>query len=186
MRERWFRAIVLVAGLLLFTSLASSQSTLPVGVNEVTDCKTVTWQEQVDIVENCAKPYFETVCSDYPINQSCTEELRHYTIPCITGTQTINKSKQECKTTALTIADKIKLNIKDYACTVTKAQNEYEAICDSKYDGNGDGICTSGESCQKFVIQGDQVQQLVKNSQDTFTSTDDSFYLQKSGVEVLK
>ena len=54
------------------------------------------------------------------------------------------------------------------------------------YDGNGDGICTSGESCMKFVVNGDSFEKYEKNSEENFKDDDDSFFLQRASAEVLK
>jgi len=60
-----------------------------------------------------------------------------------------------------------------------------EVICDSKYDGNNDGICQSGESCVKFVVTQDKVERYLKNSQEEFTAEDESFFLEKLDYEVV-
>jgi len=48
-------------------------------------------------------------------------------------------------------------------------------VCDSTKDGNGDGICHSGESCIKWCRTSQGLTKYEKNSRDDFVKVDNSF-----------
>jgi hypothetical protein len=136
--------------------------------------ETVTWQEQVpvyDYVER-TRDIYGTCHKEFSENSTSTE------VRCITGTEKYQnyeiisynaeqRSKTVCKqdTSALDLSvgqNKIVLNygLQGFKCLNT----ENKIICDSKNDGNGDGICQSGESCATFDIQKDKVLLTYVNS----------------------
>jgi len=121
---------LLTLALLVLVGLASSQSSriLPVGVEEITDCQTITLQEEQQVWENCAHPYFDLVCDDEPINSSCRQVLKHFYNDCQTGTRTVQKSKQECVTTGYNINNQVKVNAAKYGCSVVKDSSEFIVI----------------------------------------------------------
>ncbi len=85
------------------------------------------------------------------------------------------------------IIDKqVELEYAGYQCTANEYDEVVIVICDSIYDGNGDGICQSGESCMKFEIDGKDVKKYEKNSKHEFMESDDSFFVDKVKVEVLE
>ena len=55
--------------------------------------------------------------------------------------------------------------------------------CDSRFDGNNDGVCSSGESCMQYRVEKGNVQTLMKNSRDDFVASDDSFFLEELKME---
>lgn len=58
----------------------------------------------------------------------------------------------DCKLIGYRVKNReIDLRNKDYSCT--PSQNNTVLICDSKIDGNGDGICQSGESCSLIDVR---------------------------------
>ena len=157
---------------------------LPSGVNTITTCKNISFQEQETIWSTCTRTRTEQVCTDVPLNLSCHQEQETETYTCANGTTTVEKTNTICETTGFIINDAIKLNTNTYHCSVIDEGKVY-VTCDSIYDGNGDGICTSGESRVQFGIVGNTVQRAIRNSQDKWTETDDSFFLGEASAEVL-
>lgn len=83
------------------------------------------------------------------------------------GTKEVQKSKKVCieDTSYLTINTGFKSLPIDYSKFNFYCSNtENQIVCDSKDDGNGDGICQSGESCVIFDIQKDKIKLTHKNS----------------------
>lgn len=87
-----------------------------------------------------------------------------------------------CAITAYTVTGAGTMNTTGYNCSVTDNGKVY-LTCDSIYDGNGDGICTSGESCIQFGIVGTYITRKERNSQDQWVDHDDSFFLPRVGVQ---
>lgn len=55
-----------------------------------------------------------------------------------------------------------------------KCSIENEIVtCDSRLDGNGDGICQSGETCIKAYVTEDKIKTLYRNSQKYFTEQEE-------------
>jgi len=97
------------------------------------------------------------------------------------------KAYQITKETADVVTETGKIEFKEWGeCSYEKQDEKIIVICDSKTDGDNDGICKSGESCVKFVISQNDVKRYVKNSKDEFTEDDKSFYLKKLDYEVEK
>jgi hypothetical protein len=136
--------------------------------------ETVIWQEQVPVYG-----YVERVREIYGIcHKEFLENSTSADVSCVTGTEeyqsyeiisynTEQKSKTVCKQDTsdldLSIGDsKITLNygLQGFKCV----NQENKIICDSKNDGNGDGVCQSGESCATFDIQNDKVLLTYVNS----------------------
>jgi len=141
--------------------------------------------EKEVVYENCTKNITQITCADAPLNQTCTTETKTVLSQCITYKDVVTP-RQICDTKSYVIKNKYKLNIEGYACQPTKINDVVTVICDSQYDGNGDGICTSGESCLKYVFTNDKQEVYEKNSIDEYVASDDSFYLNKTTVEVLQ
>ncbi len=89
---------------------------------------------------------------------------------------------------------KLKIDKKDYAldygdwgkCSHVPGNRSLVIFCDSRYDGNNDGVCSSGESCVSFIVSKSGVQRVVRNSADSFSENDESFFLEKLSVEVSR
>ena len=175
-------AIVLSIFLLILSSCQLSSGItgavvgLPSPVEAVEVCKNVT------ITNSERGTCYQTVslqqCSDEPVNQSCSTIYRNDSYVCMIPS-TI--STQNCKITGY-IIDDIVLDTTDYSCSVTNTTGTTEFICDSKFDGNGDGICSPGESCTKLVVSGSTVSYYEKNSRDDWVTSDDSFSLRRPEV----
>lgn len=67
----------------------------------------------------------------------------------------------------------------NYECTEHVNPTNNTIICDSRIDGNGDGVCTSGESCQKFVISDGELERYERNSADEWLKNDPSYFLER-------
>lgn len=172
----------------MLTTAAVTEKTVA-GVQEVKDCNTVTWQETENIYGTCTIEIKKNVCSDAPVNKTCTQEVRMVQYSCVTGTQTVQKSRTDCEIIGYTVNNgvkSVKLTTRDYVCASGEASGVITVICDSKLDGNGDGKCTSGESCMRFVVDGSSVKAYEKNSRDDFVVADDTFFLGKASLEVLQ
>lgn len=105
------------------------------GCNSKTKIREVANYSDVIIYEN------ETICVDFPINKTCIKQ------PVKSFTQSIGKFHKEYINTSdcIELNDKIINCVKyGYRCT-TLPDGNFEG--DSCFDGNCDGICTSGESC---------------------------------------
>ncbi len=186
--------IMIVFAVLVAAGLAYAvQITADITAENIQDCKTVYWDEVQTIYGNCTYSYNETVCSDPPANTSCTTTEKSYDYQCKTGTQTVQKSKQVCNDKELqfsidkqTTIEDYKINYGDWGkCSYSKENNNLVVICDSKFDGNNDGICQSGESCVKFEVNKNSITRSMKNSQETFTTEDETFFLTKLDYEVM-
>ncbi len=165
-----------------------------VSLKGIEKCKTIEWETEDPIYGTCREGYITTICDDPPINKSCHEETAYYDYRCQTGTETIQHSKEECDIESLEITKEVegivtekgRINFKEWGkCSNKKEDSELIIICDSKYDGNNDGICQSGESCIKFVVTQNDVKRYLKNSQEDFTEEDKSFFLEKLSYEVM-
>ncbi|MGV8171396.1 MAG: hypothetical protein ACP5OA_01755 [Candidatus Woesearchaeota archaeon] len=128
--------------------------------------------------------YDVDVCDDEPLNTSCHKVEREDI--CYVGSVDVEKIRKNCHTSGYKIS-KYVLDTEEYVCNVDVSDKESTIVlCDSKYDGNGDGICTSGESCMKYVIDQDSIEQYEKNSRDEFVQSDDSYFLNKINTEVVQ
>ena len=158
------------------------QETANVDRNE--ECRVETWQEDLHIWNDCSLNRTIRDCSDPPLNESCTEHQEFLEQSCYVRTEKINKSREICKVTDYVVNDIVKISADRYTCSVSEDGKIY-ITCDSKYDGNGNGICTPGESCIQFGIVGSSVQQKFRNSQEEFVDYDASFFTQTGTVKVL-
>jgi hypothetical protein len=122
------------------------------------------------------------VCDE--LNTSCHNATENYS--CVINTIAVEKTARKCNVKGYHIS-KYNLNTEEYSCSVDTADKDSTTIiCDSKYDGNGDGICTSGESCMKYVIDKNSIKSFEKNSKDEYAPTDDSYFLNKINVEEVQ
>ncbi|MDP3734549.1 MAG: Ig-like domain-containing protein [Nanoarchaeota archaeon] len=157
----------------------------PPAVQEVESCYDSTSYEQQTIMDTCTKEVVKKICSDEPVNQSCNDETRIVDYECNPHTETVQKSERVCQMTALIVNNAVRIsNIGDYACS-TQEGAEVIVLCDSRFDGNGDGKCTSGESCMRFTIDGNTVTKEEKNSRNDFVAEDDKYFLDEATTEVI-
>lgn len=163
-----------------------------VTLEDVKDCHTVYWNETEDIIGVCAHSYNVTACDDEPFNTSCSVEEISYNYSCKTDSNLVEKSKEVCKdkefqlTVDKLIDEKYKLQYGDWGkCSYTAGNQTAEILCDSRLDGNNDGICQPGESCIKFIVSKDNIQALYRNSRDDFVENDETFRQEELSLEVI-
>jgi hypothetical protein len=157
---------------------------LPLTVQRMQTCQNRTVQTEEPIKTNCTYARTELKCDDEPLNKSCHNQDITGTYECYNGTRTLQSVVTDCTTTGYLVNDHVRINSSQYNCSVEDNGKVY-VYCDSIYDGNGDGICQSGESCIRIGIVGGYVETDVRNSQDTFKPADNSFYLAPATAEVL-
>ncbi|MBN2881317.1 hypothetical protein JXM83_04670 [Candidatus Woesearchaeota archaeon] len=157
-------------------------------VSSAVDCKYTDQIEYEDVVGNCTQTITVLECDNTTKdNSSCINKTQEYVFPCVVDKKEVTKTKKECsKPKYHLINDKVKVLTSDYACSETEEDGKVIMICDSKKDGNGDGVCKSGESCMKLIIDGKDVKKYEKNSRENFVESDSSFFLEKIPVEVEK
>jgi len=125
-------------------------------------CYTEYYKEQVPIYIN--KEY----CSEYTIPINCKDKdailnkTNCYKIvnecsydEVITGYKTIVNTIIICKDAIIYKDDSLDYEKENLGCTITK---DY-IICDddSTGDGNGDGICQTGETCHTYIYTTDKI-----------------------------
>jgi hypothetical protein len=147
---------------------------LPASVQRIESCQNTSVQEIVPNYATCSSNTPVTTCSDAPTNASCITTFVARPYPCINGTSTITTTKTSCSTNGYVINNVVTLNTTGYGCSATDNGKVY-VTCDSNTDGNGDGICTSGESCVQFGIVGTFVTTQERDSQDQWVDNDPSF-----------
>ena len=165
-----------------------------ISLEEVKDCKTVYWNETENTYGNCIRYYNITFCEDDPLNTSCYIQEKSYNYTCLTDTKTVEKNKEICRDKEFQFTIDKPLKVETYKleygdwgmCTYMPGDEVLTITCDSRYDGNNDGICTSGESCILFIVTKNRVDRYVKNSRDDFVIHDESFFLPKLNAEVVK
>jgi hypothetical protein len=178
--------IVLLALVLVSVALAQTISFVSDKVQKLDDCRNIYWEEEEKVYGTCSDLRIKTECEDPPYNTSCTDTLEPYSYTCLKDTKIVQKSRQECKTNAYIVNEIIKLHTKDYVCSTEEEDNRVIVICDHRLDSNRDGKCKPGESCMKFVIDGENIEQYEKNSRYDWVAVDKSFFLDRIQAEVLK
>jgi hypothetical protein len=164
-----------------------------ISLEEIEDCATEYWNETEPIIGECTYNYTERQCDDPSLNTSCISQEKSRKYPCQIGSQIVQKSKESCSDKELrVIVDELlgqktyKLDYGDWGkCSYSPGNFSLVIICDSRLDGNGDGICQSGESCIGFVISKYNIQRLLKNSRTDFAIDDDTFYQEQLNMEVI-
>ena len=157
------RKIILIFALVLIlaVSIITLRAQLAVvSIDNVHQCKEeiVYYTEKVpfyrDVIEEI--PSYGLIWSEEnQTNEMGVTGTEEYQVYLQTGTKEIQKSKKVCieDTSHLTINTGFKSLPIDYSKFNFYCSNtESKIICDSKDDGNGDGICQSGESCAVFEI----------------------------------
>lgn len=160
-------------------------------LDEIKDCETVFWNETENIYGTCTHEYSIRKCDDEPINNSChiVQESKNY--ECITGYNTSAKSKEICKDKEMRLlagelsgGKKYRLTYGDWGkCGYLPGTDSVIITCDSKNDGNEDGICQPGESCVSFIVSKNRIERFFRNSRADFTSDDPTFYQDKLTME---
>ncbi|MBI4738196.1 hypothetical protein HY772_01315 [Candidatus Woesearchaeota archaeon] len=180
---------VVVAGIVLFVAIFAGSSAGGIveslRVQKIDYCANTSWLENQTLYGNCTNERVWQVCDDAPLNLSCQWFSENYTRTCTVGYKTVAKMDSVCHTTDV-IADKIKFAVENYGCSTQEDGTNVIVVCDSKYDGNGDGVCQSGESCLKYVVNGNTYEKFEKNSRDDFVASDKSFFVEEASAEVLQ
>lgn len=152
-------------------------------ISEVTlvkDCHDVSYIERENIIGTCTRDISVSPC------ENCTNVTQQENYDCITDVIENEKTKKECHNPKKLIVNKYSIDISDYGCSSSKENGDIIVICDSNKDGNGDGICTPGESCQKFVIHGNEIEKYEKNSRYDYVISDETYKKKRATVEVLE
>lgn len=155
---------------------APQRPDLPPSMERITACHTTTWEEPEPTWANCTVVIPTTTCTDVPANKSCSTTSVTQTYLCINGSASVQHQRTDCTTTGFRIDNAVVLNTTGYNCSLTDAGKLY-VTCDSIYDGNGDGICTSGESCIQFGIVGNFVTRKERNSRNDWLDKDPSYVI---------
>lgn len=154
----------------------------PAAVQEVENCADIIVREPHTVMETCTTQVTKMICSDEPMNQSCNNEIRMVEYTCNPRLEIRERTERACRTTAIVVNNVVRINIDDYVCSTTEAE-VITVLCDSRLDGNGDGECSSGESCMRFTIDGSTITKEEKNSRDDFVAEDEDYFLDEATVE---
>ncbi|MBI2576672.1 hypothetical protein HYV84_05645 [Candidatus Woesearchaeota archaeon] len=188
MKNKTMALLSMVALVLIATIIVAQSNTTY--LKRIIGCKNITSSIMEPLYGNCTRDYTERVCQDPPLNTTCQNEAKTHTYKCITSTGTVQKSSLDCSPNSFEISRELttlkhKIEFSDWGMCTQESDNVI--ICDSKFDGNSDGKCTSGESCTKFLVTSDGVESYVRNSRDDWVVGDDSFFLEKlQALEVAK
>lgn len=171
---------------------ASSEDTSAVNVlegilKEEQTCQTILWQEDEPTAGTCSVNDTAITCSDFPVNLSCSSSTYERNYTCMRS-NIVTKSREECVTTGYTIADRVQLSTSEYTCSATEQGSDTVVICDSRFDGDGNGQCAEhgGETCLRYIVHADGSYELSeRNSGLEFVAASDKFFLEKPIVEVL-
>jgi hypothetical protein len=152
------------------------------GVKAQEVCSQKSYQTVEPVLTTCEVEVLE--CDDLD-NTSCinTTQLRN---DCQVNTRIITHVQDVCTPVGFTILDTYDLPLTDYECSIDGVEGVIVAVCDSRNDGNGDGICHPGESCMRFEFTNEGYTQEFKNSKDDFRTHDRTYFLESSLVEVRK
>jgi hypothetical protein len=179
------KLLFVIPVLILAVAVGFAAQNYPTGVRELQTCVNVSYTEEVAVEQTCTSEHLEFWCDPSDLlNLSCSWQNRSYTFTCINRTL-VPTTKQECSTTGFLVNNKVKLDTNLYRCSGEVVGSKTIMTCDSRFDGNGDGVCTSGESCMQFTIDGTTVTTKEKNSRDDFVADDDSYYAKEATAEVL-
>jgi hypothetical protein len=162
-----------------------------ISLEQVRDCETIYWNETEKISGNCSSTYTQTIC-DEPFNVSCRHEEKSYTYACEKDANVVEKSKEVCIDKGMDVyvekllkENKYSLDYSDWGkCSYTPSDDSLVIICDSKNDGNADGMCQPGESCISFIVTKNNIVRMFKNSRNDFVESDPTFYQEKIDMEV--
>lgn len=155
----------------------------------IENCQLVSYTEDEVEYGLCSMDETVSICDepgDNSTEAACRDENVLTQYECVTDIKKIPKERIECTKKELIIKEKYNINLQEYGCKATSEGGTVTAICDSKYDGNGDGICTSGESCMKFVVDSNGVKKSEKNSMDVFTEKAYDYFVSRVQPEVLQ
>jgi hypothetical protein len=154
-------------------------------IAELEDCKDLEYLSVKNLPEECIDTREVIICDD-EANTSCHTEKIEIRQECTKETRTEVVTKRECMQIGYEIDDSLMIDTTSYKCMQETKESSQSILCDSIYDGNGDGICTSGESCIKYVFEEGLYKKYEKNSEEDFLDQDNSFFIESRDIEVLK
>jgi hypothetical protein len=171
---------------LIFVVSALTINAFSERVEKLEDCTAYPYEVTEPLYSNCTEQRVVQLCEDEPLNTSCVNQSVDYVYLCAGGSKTSVKYRTECETKGVVVDEALQIDTENYACNTEDDGDKVIVICDSKYDGNGDGICQSGESCLKYVVDGKKYQRFEKNSREDYVEKDKSFFVEHANVEVLQ
>lgn len=174
-----------------YSKSSETEITDDISLEEVKDCEMLHWTETEPVYGTCENSYDAIVCDDEPLNTSCYTKEEIYEYECKTGEKEVEKSKEVCRDAEMKVTlfetEEYSLEYGEWGkCSYTTEDETLVITCDSKYDGNNDGICQPGESCMQFRVANDKIQRLEKNSRLDFIEEDNTFFLDKLSMEEVK
>lgn len=149
-------------------------------------CKSIPYKGKKFVSDVCHETKTIRNCIDDRNDTSCSVGSINYTTKCNTRIEWEDRVKKECRTKGYIIDNKIKISSSDYNCSASRSNGQITVICDSLHDGDGNGICSSGESCLKYEIDKTQITKFEKNSRNDFTRADDTFFKISPSAEVIR
>ncbi len=179
-----FCAVSLAFADLELPGFGDASTTVSAAVTEWQSCAVHQWQEEIIIAGTCTEERTSRSCSDPPLNTTCTTESQMVEYACQTGTETITHNETVCKPVGYVVNGLVHVPTERYGCTVYE-DGHIIITCDSVDDGNGDGICTSGESCVEYTIMGGTAWRKERNSGDVIVDSDPTAFLPAGEPEVL-
>ena len=116
-----------------------------INISTIQDCKTTTETEIKNNYRYYSYTLNQTKCSDEPINKTCKKVYQsNSTISEVIGNYADYINTTICKEIGIKIGIK-EIYYKKHSMKC--GRNGLIVSCDSTKDGNGDGVCSSGESC---------------------------------------
>jgi|GEM_PF-6722302 len=163
-----------------------SDTRLPFGIREIQVCRDVTWIEAQPILSTCTTEYTVHDClNESDGSEICTDRLQSDDYPCVTGAEPVERQRRDCVTNGYLADEHTIINTVGYQCSLLD-DGKIFITCDSVSDGNGDGVCTPGESCVEYAVVGEYVVRRERNSGISFVDQDASFFMPRMLTEVLR
>ena len=172
----WAQRVRVVAAILLFAFILAVLAMKAGGGDDlpaVTSCVEETYTHDVSVDSVCSESFDRVVCD--AANISCYNGIDTISYPCAV-IETRDSVRQSCSIVGYD-ADTRRITGDGVRCSYESRVDPVVVVCDSIYDGNGDGECASGESCARIIIDGDDTTVSLKNSRDNYVIEDDTFML---------
>ncbi len=150
-------------------------------IKKIEQCEDVPYTDVESVFEPCTIQRTNTVC-DAEMNKTCHTETVDSTEQCFTGKKTVQKTNRVCTTVGYVIFGK-EIRTEGYVCSIEEKGNKVTLICDSRYDGDGNGACSPGESCMRFVVTRESSEKAERNSHDQYLDFDDSYFLKRASIK---
>ncbi|MFC1800565.1 hypothetical protein ACFLYT_00750 [Nanoarchaeota archaeon] len=155
---------IIIFVILMLAGVVYAASGLNVAKKEQCDEKTIEYEEDEPVYEKVTKfrtkykqvqKHHDLNNTDYLVSEPDGQEA--YEVDEIVSTKKVKKQKTVCPDSSyLEIKQDTKTVILDYLSKNFECRQAgvNDIRCDSRLDGNGDGRCSSGESCY-FIQEGD-------------------------------